>query len=54
MEILTCGNDFHKLRFEPPSDEGGGKTLVLTEGEFSLPQSFALQKPAPSSEGAKG
>ena len=33
MEILTCGNDFHKLRFEPPSDEGGGKTLVLTEGE---------------------
>jgi len=42
----------------PPSDEGGGFAAGEDGGRetrkeiFSLPQSFASQKPAPSSEGA--
>ena len=41
---------------KPPSDEGGGFAARRRRWERgkvkSLPQSFALQKPAPSSEGA--
>ena len=42
---------------EPPSDEGGGfavrrRRRERKNRENSLPQSFASQNPAPSSEGA--
>ena len=42
---------------QPPSDEGGGFAVGEDGGretrrEKSLPQSFASQNPAPSSEGA--
>ena len=44
---------------KPPSDEGGGFAVGEDGGretrrENSLPQSFATQNPAPSSEGAVG